>query len=357
MKSIAVICSYRIETDRIGGMDYFFWAFDSEVKKQGNTITWLFPNNERHGQYQHMKILSIDGISVEAHFVKHLQETRAQYDTIICHFLELCTPFYKRIKMLTNAKIIAVDHNPRPFGGYLFRKKIKKIIGSIVYGRYADLYVAVSNRTLQDFIYDFPFIPGKKLITIHNGLSIENISKRKTEYIRNGFHFMVSSHLRPEKGIDDVINALTLLPPSTLQHVYIDVYGDGPEKVRLNELITEKRLTSTIHLKGSTHSILNKYAEYDYLIHPSHAETFCYAVVESLLANLPVITTEKAGNILNLVKNNENGLTYPVGDIRALASILRDIVEKKQKMEIDMRETLTHEFSTETMVKRYTSLL
>jgi glycosyltransferase involved in cell wall biosynthesis len=34
---------------------------------------------------------------------------------------------------------------------------------------------------------------------------------------------------------------------------------------------------------------------YDYLIHPSHGETFGYTVLESLLSNLPVVTTANQG--------------------------------------------------------------
>ena len=37
---IAIVCNYQLRSDRIGGMDRFFKAFDSKAKEAGYTVDW-----------------------------------------------------------------------------------------------------------------------------------------------------------------------------------------------------------------------------------------------------------------------------------------------------------------------------
>ena len=356
MKSIAVLCNYKLIPNRVGGMDYFFYAFDQACRHENYDITWYFPNQAQYGFYPQMNIIAANENSIEKCFLEDIQVTAKKFDYIIVHFLELCTSFYKKAKQLTGAKIIAVDHNPRPSNGYVFRIKVKKIVFSAVYGRYIDHFIAVSSQTINDLNNDFPFIRKSKKTIILNGLPFDLIKSRIPKH-KAKCNFIVSSHLRPEKGIENIVQAVSMLSSSVKSKMQIDVYGDGPDKQKIESLILEKGLNHTIFIKGSSNSIHSLYANYDYLIHPSFAETFCYSVVESLLANLPVITTQEAGNILGLVTNEVNGFTYPTGEINVLADILKKVVIDQIYLVIETRKTLEKEFSTKAMVQRYLAIL
>ena len=168
---------------------------------------------------------------------------------------------------------------------------------------------------------------------------------------------MVSSHLRPGKGLLDLINAYQMLSDSGKKKAIIDIYGDGPQREELIQLIQNYQLESFINLKGNIKEIHEKYAEYDYLIHPSHSETFCYAVVEALLADIPVITTHGAGNILNLIVNGKNGYLYPIGDVQKLTSIMQKVIDEQIMLKIDNRKYYATIFSTEQMVENYIKIL
>jgi|694.fasta_scaffold85945_4 glycosyltransferase involved in cell wall biosynthesis len=356
MKSIAILCNYRLEPNRVGGMDYFFWEFDTACKEAGHQITWFFPNAANHGKYPGMDIIAAGNNSIVECFLKTISATSKNYDTIVTHFLELCTPFYKTVKQKTGARIIAVDHNPRPSVGYSLKKRLKKQIYSCLYSHFTDLFIAVSEQTLSDLLNDFRCIKRTQTKVIFNGLPVNKIKTR----IRNNtstIKFMVSSHLRPDKGLKDLITAYNNLTTEAKNKATIDIYGDGPEREELMQLIYDYKIEPYISLKGSTKDIHEKYAEYDFLIHPSHAETFCYAVVEALLANLPVITTHYAGNILNLVESNRNGFLYPIGDIHRLTSIIQKVIEEQIKLSIDSRASYAKLFSTERMVAEYISTL
>lgn len=352
-KSIAVLCNYRLDTNRIGGMDYFFWEFDNACKINNYQITWFFPNQAEHGLYPNMNIITVaEGDSIENCFLNNIKQYH--FDYVITHFLELCTPFFKKVKLLKTAKIIAVDHNPRPLGGYSLRKKMKKVVYSLLFGRFIDLFVAVSDQTRNDLHNDFPFVPKLKTLTIYNGLPVNNI-KVKDNKIKSKIYFMVCSHLRIEKGVKDIIEAVNKLSRGLHSKMIIDIYGDGPEMENLNNLIIKYKLQEVIFMKGSSDKTHKLYSKYDYLVHPSHSETFCYTVVESLLANVPVITTENAGNILGLV-SKKNGFIYPIGDITQLSKQIKNILNEKVLL-INTREEIEEKFSIENMVNNYISIL
>jgi glycosyltransferase involved in cell wall biosynthesis len=356
MKSIAVLCNYRLDPNRIGGMDFFFWEFDAACKLVGHQVIWFFPNEGNHGKYPTMQIIIANQDTIENCFLKTLTRQTNNFDIIIAHFLELCTPFYKKIKLQTSAKVVAVDHNPRPKNGYSIKKRIKKILNGFMFSKYIDLFISVSKQTTIDLKKDFIFIKSDQIKVIHNGLPIDQIKTKKKMH-KTIIHFMVSSHLRSEKGISDLLKAFKKLPESLKNKAIIDIYGDGPEKDALNHLINTYGLNQFINLKGSTRSIHSKYADYDFLIHPSHAETFCYAVVEALMANLPVITTQNAGNILNLIENNINGFVYPIGNVDALTSILNNVIEENIDLHIQCRKQYATLFSIERMVSNYLQLI
>lgn len=353
-KSLAVLCNYKLDSNRVGGMDYFFWEFDSKCRERGYSITWFFPNKATHGFYAYMNIYAAQECqSIENCFLNHIKQHH--FDYVLTHFLELCTPFYKKVKQLSRAKIIAVDHNPRPLGGYSLKKKCKKIVYSFLFGLYIDQFVAVSDQTRKDLHQDFPFIKKSKISVIHNGLLIDNI-KQRILLEKPKIHFVSTSHLRPEKGVINIIQAVLKLPKKYHSKMLVDIYGDGPEMDNLKLLILQSNLKDIVSLKGSSDKIQELYANYDYLIHPSYAETFCYSVVESLLANVPVITTEKAGNILNLI-TAKNGFVFPIGDITKLSNIMLYILENDLLKIINTRSELKEQFSIEKMVENYLNLI
>jgi L-malate glycosyltransferase len=93
-KKIAVLCDYRLMPERVGGMDRFFWLFDTECKARGHEVVWFFPNDLQNEGYSQLTIVAANGKSIEQTFLDYNQP----FDVVFTHFLELCTPFYKTVK-------------------------------------------------------------------------------------------------------------------------------------------------------------------------------------------------------------------------------------------------------------------
>ena len=354
-KHIAIICNYELLENRIGGMDYFFWAFNKKCLEKDIQIDWFFPNKATHGDYNKFNIVSDKNMSLENSFISYIKYNVTNYTHVITHFIELCTSFFASIKKEINTKIIAIDHNPRPLNGYSLKKRIKKKLKGRLYGKYIDQFIGVSDYTSNTILNDFGNFLSFKTKTICNGLDIEQYDKKDIFLHRN--KFLTSSHLREEKGIQDLINAVLLLPVELSNKLVIEIYGNGPIKKKLMKMVELNKLKHVISFKGSVMNLNTLYKEYDYLIHPSRGETFCYSVLEAIICNLPVITTINNGNILNLIKHNSNGFLHEEEDVVSLSNILMEILLGNKKIINVSNDVLVKKFSLEKMVENHLKLL
>ena len=353
---IALVCNYKLLSNRIGGMDYFFWAFNKKCIKNNINIDWFFLNNAKHGSYNKFNIIADENLSVEANFINYIKTNSVNYKYVITHFVELCTSFFSDIKKEMKTKVIAVDHNPRPLNGYPLMKRIKKKIKGRVYSKYIDEFIGVSDYTCNEILNDFGSFLKPKTRTLYNGVVIEEIIPKTTERAKKYPKFLVVSHLRFSKGIQDLIEAVKMLPNKLIKNLIIDIYGDGPYQKELFVLVDKYQLNSVFKFKGSSPTLKEQYQEYDYLLQPTHMECFSLSILESLAANIPVITTPVGGNT-EVVKHNENGFIFNAKDPEKLSVLLASIIKGEHTIMDDTRPVIENNFSIDLMVNNYFEML
>ena len=250
-KRIAVICDYKLLPNRVGGMDYFYWDFDKKCKANNIQVDWFFPNINDHGDYGELTIfVPKEGQSLIDFVKEDLRQSQKEYTHIMTHFVELCTSFFCDLKKMTTAQIIAVDHNPRPLNGYPIKKRIKKRLKGWLYSKCTDHFIGVSQYTVNQILKDFGSSLSNKVSVIYNGVIINDIhvkTKRKTK----NPGFLVASHLRESKGIQDLIQAVNLLPESIKTNIQIDIYGEGPYRERLIDKVKKNNLEQVFQFKAS----------------------------------------------------------------------------------------------------------
>lgn len=352
---IAVLCNYKLLPERVGGMDYFFWDFDKKCKENNIQIDWFFPNQSDHGNYSDLNIISSKTNSVENYFVSFCSTNKPEYTHIITHFVELCTPFFFKVKKFSKAKIIAVDHNPRPLNGYPFKKRINKKLKGILFSGYIDIFVGVSHYTVNEILKDFGSHLKSKTLTIYNGVILDAIQVRENRAIAKP-SFLVASHLRESKGIQDLIQAVNLLPVEIKDQIHISIYGDGPYKNQLFEKIERYNLQDCFTFMGSKSNLNEIFVQYDYMLQPTHMECFSLSILESLAANVPVITTDVGGNT-EAITSGENGYIFKAKDIKSLTGILEDVYLGNKKISGNTRELIANSFSLPKMVINHFELL
>lgn len=349
---IAVICNYKLHPDRFGGMDRFFVAFDAACKELNYQVHWFFSKSAPHQFYDGLNVHA-DQESVEEAFLETLTKNKTNYSVVVTHFVELCTPFYKKIKKETAARIIAVDHNPRPIGGFPLKKRIKNYFKGIFYARYIDTFVGVSNYTCRELIKDYGTTIKHKTVLIYNGIDVRHIEQR-TDTSSN--RFVVVSHLRKSKGIQDLIRAVSNLEEHDQKLIKIDVYGDGPYRETLEFLVAQNKLEKQVVFFGSSSDVYRKLKDYAYLLQPTYMECFSLSILESLGANVPVVTTMVGGNT-EIIKEGVNGYLYEAGDLNALQQILTRILNQSQTVNGDVRSLIEEHFNLKQMVENHLKIL
>lgn len=352
LKKIAILCNYRLLPERVGGMDRFFWTLHQKAIQDGVKITWFFPNNATHGDYPKMHIIANETSHVEDTFLQY----QGNFDLVVTHFLEICTPFFKAIKEkgLTQ-KTIVVDHNPRPLGGYTWKKQLKKRWKGWRYAKYIHLFVGVSAYTVKELQKDFGSRVKKKCRLVYNGIEMENYQlqeNRKVEQPR----LLVVSHLRYSKGIQDLIQAVANLSNSIKQELQITVYGEGPYQENLIHLAKILQVENNFIWMGSSNNLHEVYAAFDYLLHPTHMECFSLTLLESLCANVPVITTPVGGNE-EVVIHGTNGWILPAQQPKAWEELIAQLWHGEKKITSDVSKQIREKFALERMVEEHCKLI
>ncbi len=348
---IAIVCNYVLTPERVGGMDRFFWLFDKKCKAQEYDVSWYFPNTSSHGEYHNLNIIDPKNKALETFFITYISENNLKYDTIITHFVELCTPFYKKIKLHYPSKIIAVDHNPRPLEGFSFKRKLTKKIKGFLYAKYIDQLIGVSEYTKKHILKDYGFFLKAKTKVIYNGVAEGLFLKNEN---RNAIPkmFILTSNLRYIKGIQDLIVAVSFLPTHIISNCVFHVYGEGNYEKELKALVVHYNLQETILFLGSSPILNQIYSKYDYMIQPTYMECFSLSILESLSANVPVITTTVGGNA-EVVVDHENGFLIEPKNSRQLYELLLDICQGKKAIYKETYSKIRNDFNLELMVNNH----
>ena len=107
---------------------------------------------------------------------------------------------------------------------------------------------------------------------------------------------------------------------------------------------------------GSNANINSIYQEYDYMLQPTHMECFSLSILESLAANIPVITTPVGGNT-EVVKNGFNGYIFETKSIEELSKLLKKLIKGELGIEGTTRPLIEKQFSINSMVRNHLNLL
>ncbi len=352
-KKIAIVCNYALNPNRIGGMDRFYVAYDHRAKELGYAIDWYFLNYQPFDFYSGLTIFSTNNQNMEYFFLEKVNREHLKYDILVTHFLALCTSFFKKAKSTGIQQTIVVDHNPRPLEGFPFSKTIKNKIKGVLYSKYINQFIGVSDYTRKHILQDYGFFLERKTSVIYNGIDTSVFVKRNQENINK---FVVCSHLRYSKGIQDLIKAVSILEDAIKNQIQIDVYGEGPYETELLKMIKANDLDGIIRFKGGSSQLNELLSNYRYLLQPTYMECFSLSILESLAANVPVITTTVGGN-LEIIENNKNGFIFEPKDYSAIAEILKNIVSGNFKIDKDVSEQIEKNFNLEKMVEEHIGLL
>jgi glycosyltransferase involved in cell wall biosynthesis len=132
----------------------------------------------------------------------------------------------------------------------------------------------------------------------------------------------------------------------------------GPEHQFLLDFIREHDLAERVHIALSRSDIADLQALADIFVMPSLWEGMPMAVLEAMVAGTPIVAS-RTGGIPEAVRDEEQGVLVPPGDVAALVQALRPLIREpgyRQALGAAARQRGLAEFTVQAMASRYESI-
>ena len=211
-------------------------------------------------------------------------------------------------------RLVSTKHNDDPFRTGAFRFVERAL------ARRAARIIAIT-ESLARFQVERAGLPAAKVEVIHYGLDDlpQAWGENPPDPLSPDARLVLCiCRLEPQKGVDVAIRALREIPGAQLV-----VLGEGPQRGELEQLARE--LDVPVYLPGRVPDVAAWLRRADLLVHPVRWEGFGLALLEAMLASLPVVAT-KVSSIPEIVVDGETGLLVPPDDPGALAAAVNRVL-------------------------------
>ena len=152
--------------------------------------------------------------------------------------------------------------------------------------------------------------------------------------------------LAAQKNFKMMIDAFAMLVKEHPEYKLI-IYGKGPQQDMLEQRIRELSLEDKVLLPGFVTDIHDKILKSAMYVSSSNYEGISNSMLESLGMGIPSVVTDcPVGGAKMFVRNDENGVLVPVGDVDAFYEGMKkiaedkDFAEKISKNAVKIREEL-----------------
>jgi len=140
---------------------------------------------------------------------------------------------------------------------------------------------------------------------------------------------------------------------------HLVLIGDGPCKSELQGFVDNSDLKSRVTLLGYTEHIADYLNLFDIYVNPTIDEGFGIAVVEAMLAGIPVVVAN-SGAHPEIVQHEKTGLLYSPKSIDELHTSLRRLLtdlELRASISMEASRMSAQKFSPEAYSNNYTRIL
>ncbi len=226
--------------------------------------------------------------------------------------------------------------------------------------RFTCRIITVSDE-LKRSLVDIEGIPDSKVITIHNGIDLDEWKD-----------VVIDKDFRKKKGVSDdalLIGTVGRFVPFKAQDVLIDatqslvkehpnlrviIAGKGPLEQELKSQVNELGLTNIIIFPGYVDDIKSMIKALDIFILPSRKEPFGIVLLEAMAAETPIVGVA-AGGVPEIIEDRRNGLLAPPDSYKDLADRIRELAKDPdlgKQMAKQALQDLQTKFSIKQMVRQ-----
>jgi glycosyltransferase involved in cell wall biosynthesis len=247
--------------------------------------------------------------------------TEEQYCLVIAHRYKAIYITGLASLMSVSIPIVGVVHAYRVFSRlprkmlvYLLRKRLKLL--------------GVSDSIRLDILGSLKTVCFKEVYSQPNCVVIDKLQKEqlpraearhKLGLDANSYIIATAGRIHLEKDQAILIHAF-YKASLKIPEAKLYIYGTGPLKDELKNLIAHLNLTDKVFLAGFVPEIARFFCAFDLFVLPSRIEPFGMVLIEAMSAKIPVLSSKSGGG--TEILGNNNDLLFDIGDVDGLAAKL-----------------------------------
>ncbi len=161
------------------------------------------------------------------------------------------------------------------------------------------------------------------------------------------------SNFRPVKRVTDVVEIFARVAKASPARLML--IGDGPDRSTAEYLAAKHGVQDRVHFLGKQDNVNELLPLADLMLMPSEMESFGLAALEAMACSVPTIAT-RVGGVPELVRDGQNGLLFPVGDIDAMSSAAIALLgdpPRLDSMAVAARKTAQDHFCASRIIPLY----
>jgi len=138
---------------------------------------------------------------------------------------------------------------------------------------------------------------------IFNPVIVPDISLGAPKYQENlCVRILMVGRLELQKNYSLALEVIKLLP----DHFYLDIFGEGVLREKLQNDILANSLDKRVFLKGQSSRIIEKYGDYNMFLHTSAFEGMPNTVLEAACLGLPCVVVDSGSGVRTLSNDFNN---------------------------------------------------
>ena len=275
-----------------------------------------------------------------------------KYDVVIDFDMGLS----KYIDLIESNKKIAWVHSSIE-NWYQKKSRIKRLGERL---KKYDVVVTICDEMKKNTIKLYPFLQ-EKILRIYNPFNFERILKNAEEYyldtevMKKDFAVSVMRLTENSKDFDTLIKAWQILEKKNI-NFKLYILGEGIDKEKIENKIKLANQEENIILLGNVKNPYPWIKNSKMLIHSSKFEGLPTVLIEALILNKIVISSNCVSGPKEILENGEIGYLYEVGDYKRLAALIVNNLENSN-LNTEMLNEKIQKYKKENIIKEYEKLI